>query len=110
MLLNIVMRVKCTTIVENSSISIFKTVLHPRLNIHSLVYFSSETMTNNIAPNWSTEITLTSPNKTTKNGCSEVKASASNAGEPGSIPGLGRSPGEGNGNPLLYSCLENPMD
>ena len=67
-------------------------------------------MTNNIAPNWSTEITLTSPNKTTKNGCSEVKASASNAGEPGSIPGLGRSPGEGNGNPLLYSCLENPMD
>ena len=29
---------------------------------------------------------------------------------PGSIPGLGRSPGEGNGNPLQYSCLENPMD
>ena len=41
---------------------------------------------------------------------SEVKASASNAGDPGSIPGLGRSPGEGNGNPLQYSCLENPMD
>ena len=39
-----------------------------------------------------------------------VKASAYNAGEPGSIPGLGRSPGEGNGNPLQYSCLENPMD
>ena len=33
-----------------------------------------------------------------------------NAGDPGSIPGLGRSPGEGNGNPLQYSCLENPMD
>ena len=31
-------------------------------------------------------------------------------GDPGSIPGLGRSPGEGNGNPLQYSCLENPMD
>ena len=30
--------------------------------------------------------------------------------DPGSIPGLGRSPGEGNGNPLQYSCLENPMD
>ena len=41
---------------------------------------------------------------------SEVKASASNAGDLGSIPGLGRSPGEGNGNPLKYSCLENPMD
>ena len=43
-------------------------------------------------------------------GGSEDKASACNAGNPGSIPGLGRSPGEGNGNPLQYSCLENPMD
>ena len=43
-------------------------------------------------------------------GGSEVKESASNAGEPGSIPGLGRSAGEGNGNPLQYSCLENPRD
>ena len=43
-------------------------------------------------------------------GGSEVKASASNVGNPGSIPGLGRSPGEGNGNPLQYSCLEKPMD
>ena len=43
-------------------------------------------------------------------GGSEVKASASNAGDPGSFPGSGRSPGEGNGNPLQYSCLENPMD
>ena len=43
-------------------------------------------------------------------GGSEVKASASNVGDLGSIPGLGRSPGEGNGNPLQYSCLENPMD
>ena len=40
----------------------------------------------------------------------EVKASARNAGDWGSIPGLGRSPGEGNGNPLQYSCLENPME
>ena len=38
------------------------------------------------------------------------KKSACNAGDLGSIPGLGRSPGEGNSNPLLYSCLENPMD
>ena len=36
--------------------------------------------------------------------------SAYNAGDLGSIPGPGRSPGEGNGNPLQYSCLENPMD
>ena len=38
------------------------------------------------------------------------KESAYNAGDLGSIPGLGRSPGEGNGNPLQYYCLENPMD
>ena len=43
-------------------------------------------------------------------GGSDGKASAYNAGDPGSIPGLGRSPGEGNGNPLQYSSLENPMD
>ena len=43
-------------------------------------------------------------------GGSEVKASAWNAGDRGSIPGLGRSPGEGNGNTLQYSCLENPME
>ena len=43
-------------------------------------------------------------------GGSDGKASAYNAGDPGSIPGSGRSSGEGNGNPLKYSCLENPMD
>ena len=43
-------------------------------------------------------------------GGSEDKAFAYNAGDPGSIPGLGRSLGEGNGNPLQYSCLKNPMD
>ena len=41
---------------------------------------------------------------------SDGKESACNSGDQGSIPGLGRSPGEGNGNPLQYSCLENPMD
>ena len=41
---------------------------------------------------------------------SDSEASAYNAGDPGSIPGSGRSPGEGNGNLLQYSCLENPMD
>ena len=39
-----------------------------------------------------------------------VKNLHGNAGDVGSIPGLGRSPGEGNGNPLQYSCLEDPMD
>ena len=42
--------------------------------------------------------------------CLSSKESACNAGDPGSIPGSGRSPGEGNGNQLQYSCLENPMD
>ena len=41
---------------------------------------------------------------------SDGKASVYDVGDPGSIPGLGRSLGEGNGNPLQYSCLENPMD
>ena len=41
---------------------------------------------------------------------SDGKASVCNAGDLGSIPGLGRSTGEGNGSPLQYSCLENPMD
>jgi len=40
----------------------------------------------------------------------DSKVSAHDAGDPGSMPGLGRSPGEGNGNPLQYSCLENSMD
>ena len=42
-------------------------------------------------------------------GGSDSKESACSAGDQGSIPGLGRSPGEGNGDPLQYSCLENPM-
>ena len=44
------------------------------------------------------------------NGGSDGKASVYNVGDPGLIPGLGRSPGEGNGSPLQYYCLENPMD
>ena len=43
-------------------------------------------------------------------GSSDGKESACNAGDLGSIPGSGRSSGEGNGNPLQYSCLEKPMD
>ena len=43
-------------------------------------------------------------------GVSDGKESACNAGDPGLIPGLGRSPGEGNGYPIQYSCLENFID
>jgi len=43
-------------------------------------------------------------------GSSDSKASVYNVGDPGLIPGLGRSPGDGNGNPLQYYCLENSMD
>ena len=43
-------------------------------------------------------------------GDSEGKESTYSAGNPGSIPGLGRFPGEGNGNPFQFSCLENPMN
>ena len=43
-------------------------------------------------------------------GGSNGKVSVYSVGDPGSIPGLGRSPGEGHGNPLQYSCLENSMD
>ena len=55
-------------------------------------------------------LALSSMNVETSLVAQTVKASAYNAGDPGSIPGLGRSPGEGNGNPLQYSCLGNPMD
>ena len=43
-------------------------------------------------------------------GGTDSKESTCNSGDPGSIPGSGRSPEEGNSNPLQYSCLENPMD
>ena len=43
-------------------------------------------------------------------GGSVVKNPPANAGDPGSIPESGRSPGEGNGDPIQYACLENPMD
>ena len=45
-----------------------------------------------------------------RSGSSVVRNPLANTGDMGSIPGLGRSPGGGNGNPLQYSCLENPMD
>ena len=61
-------------------------------------------------------ILVTATNTETENYCgasriiSDSKASACSAGDPGLIPRLGRSLGEGNGNPFQYSCLENSMD
>ena len=59
---------------------------------------------------FTTITTTTIYNQLTFLGGSEVKASAWNVGDPGSILGLGRSPGEENCNPHQYSCLENPME
>ena len=56
------------------------------------------------------ELTVTFPVSRGFAGVSDSKESACKAGDLGLIPGLGRSPGEGNGNPLQYSCLENSMD
>ena len=67
-----------------------------------------------LTPGWERPLGEGNPKKRgymyTASGSSDCKESACNAGDSGSIPGLGRSPGEGNGNPLQYSCLENPMD
>ena len=69
--------------------------------------------------NWKRSILIPIPKKCSTKECSNhwtialiftVKASAYDVGDLGSIPGSGRSPGEGNGNPLQYSCLENPTD
>ena len=57
-----------------------------------------------------TESDTTEATQQQENCGSDSKASAYNAGNLVSIPGWGRSPGEGNGTPLQYSCLENPMD
>ena len=61
-------------------------------------------------PGWSPPPEFPQHTVGTSPGDSEGKVPAYNAGDPSSIPGSGRSPGEGNGNPLQYSCLENPMD
>ena len=56
------------------------------------------------------EMTCSKANSWGFPGGSLVKSPPANAGDAGVIPGSGRSPGEGNGNPLQYSCLGNPMD
>ena len=55
-------------------------------------------------------ISVTSTKQEKTLGVKNLPANARDAGDSNSIPGSGRSPGEGSGNPLQYSCLENPMD
>ena len=63
-------------------------------------------------PSWMIQIPFNGAQRINRDfpGGSDGKESACNAEDPGLIPGSGRSPGEGNGNPLQYSCLENLMD
>ena len=77
-----------------------KQVRSPALQFHSdLIWFMAETLSGVY-----TDLPMDFP------GGSDGKASAYNVGDPGSVPGSRRSPGKRNGNPLQYSCLENPMD
>ena len=76
----------------------------------------NESDCNNLSPRqehfweWTVKLSLNYAEITGLPAGSDGKASACNVGDPGSIPGSGRCPGEGNGNPLQHSCLENPMD
>ena len=76
------------------------------MHIKSLTLFSSQ----GSASNHPSSLNRGSPKSPGLPGGSDGKATICNVGDPGSIPGLGRFPGEGNGNPLQYSCLENPLD
>ena len=82
------------------------------------MYVSSQQRKNNISNNHPTHCGMKSMHQNIKElhhqvgfpGSSEVKVPVCNGGDQDLIPELGRSPGEGNGNPLQYFCLENPMD
>ena len=63
-----------------------------------------------VTKSWTRLNEQTATNVCDSPGGSDGEASAYNAGDLGLIPGLGRSPGEGNGNPIQYSCLENSLD
>ena len=65
------------------------------INVHIFTFYI------NIFNTWTSQVALVVKN---------LSANAGDAKDSGSIPGSGRSPGEGHGNPLQYSCLENPMD
>ena len=84
------------TQVSNLGLAHCRWILYQLSHIFMVIYYKNVY--------WGSTICLGFP------GGLEVKASACNAGDPGSIPESGRSPGDGNGNPLQYSCLENPME
>ena len=86
------------------------TILSIVCHLHRPFYLISKTGTEKPFNISSFKIFLFRPVLLKFPGGSDGKLSAYNSGEGGSIPGSGRSPGEGNGNPLQYSCLENPMD
>ena len=91
-----------------SSCSIISIIYyHSSIICITLLFYDTVLMTQLTSQNFSINFRILDK---IKSGGSEVKASASNAGDLGLIPGSGRSPGEGNGNPLQYFCLENPMD
>ena len=89
------------------SFCIFHSQKHTHTHTHTRNFPLQKSGTNSI---YCHKSVLPKLNQTSFPGGSEGKASACSAGDLGSIPGSGRSPGEGNGNPLQYSCLENPMD
>ena len=85
------------------------------VQLHTLLEVPAGNKKNKLPDTMQVRVCLRKKKKRTKShqgfpGGSEVKASTCNAGDLGSIPGSGRSPGEGNGNPLQDSCLENSMD
>ena len=108
------------TSIESMMPSIHLILCHPLLLLPSVFpsirIFSSESALHIRWPKyWSFSLSISPSNEYSWlildfPGGSDGKASAYNAGDPGSIPASGRSPGEGNGDPLQYSCLENPMD
>ena len=91
---------------------IHQTVLLGHVHFFLYVYYTSikTTIKMRRTLSWKTLVCVHIHIKGGFPGDSDGKESACNAGDPGSIPGLGRSPGERNGNPLQYSCLENSMD
>ena len=90
-----------------ASLTHHHSALRPSGKPHHILYATS-------CPSWSQVITHPTGSHSDgpfySPGGSDGKASVYNAGDPGLIPGLGRPPGEGNGNPLQDYCLENPMD
>ena len=80
--------------------SVWQSWVHPCFTNYIILLFFFNWLSNIPLYIWATNFT----------GGSDGKAAVCNVGDPGSIPGLGRSPGEGNDNPLQYYCLENPTD